>query len=196
MDSLENARALYTFEEDPGNVIRNHATTSAPDLLIPQTFRRFRPEWLGFPHPQKRSDIRDAIVNITGFIPFGFCLFLYLRVSGEFSQTGALWCAVLIGGLTSLAIELSQVFLPTRDSSALDLINNIIATLAGSMLGRVLTAHTSAVESAVAVHQHESFLESSRTLIEHRHSIASTIETVPEYSKETEKTFIDGASAS
>ena len=23
MDSLENARALYTFEEDPGNVIRN-----------------------------------------------------------------------------------------------------------------------------------------------------------------------------
>jgi len=63
------------------------------------------------------------------------------------------------------------------------------------MLGRVLTAHTSAVESAVAVHQHESFLESSRTLIEHRHS-ASTIEMVPEYSKETEKTFIDGASAS
>lgn len=137
MDSLENARALYTFEEDPGNVIRNHATTSAPDLLIPQTFRRFRPEWLGFPHPLKRSDIRDAIVNITGFIPFGFCLFLYLRVSGEFSQRGALWCAVLIGGLTSLAIELSQVFLPTRDSSALDLINNIIATLAGSMLGGV-----------------------------------------------------------
>ena len=117
-------------------------------------------------------------------------------MSGEFSQTGALWCAVLIGGLTSLAIELSQVFLPTRDSSALDLINNIIATLAGSMLGRVLTAHTSAVESAVAVHQHESFLESSRTLIEHRHSIASTIEMVPEYSKGTEKTFIDGASAS
>ena len=162
MDSLENARALYTFEEAQETSFET-ATTSAPDLLIPQTLRRFRPEWLGFPHPQKRSDIRDAIVNITGFIPFGFCLFLYLRVSGEFSQTGALWCAVLIGGLTSLAIVLSQVFLPTRDSSALDLINNIIATLAGSMLGRVLTAHTSAVESAVAVHQHESFLESSRT---------------------------------
>jgi len=48
----------------------------------------------------------------------------------------------LIGGLTSLAIELSQVFLPTRDSSALDLINNIIATLAGSMLGRVASRRT------------------------------------------------------
>jgi VanZ family protein len=39
--------------------------------------------------------------------------------------------------LTSLAIELSQVFLPTRDSSALDLINNIIATMAASNFGRV-----------------------------------------------------------
>jgi len=39
--------------------------------------------------------------------------------------------------LTSLTIEISQVFLPTRHSSALDLINNIIATMAGSMLGRV-----------------------------------------------------------
>ena len=86
MDSLENARALYAFEEAQETSFET-ATTSAPDLLIPQTFRRFRPEWLGFPHPQKRSDIRDAIVNITGFIPFGFCLFLYLRVSGEFSQT-------------------------------------------------------------------------------------------------------------
>jgi hypothetical protein len=68
MDSLENARALYTFEEAQETSFET-ATTSAPDLLIPQTFRRFRPEWLGFPHPQKRSDIRDAIVNILGSYP-------------------------------------------------------------------------------------------------------------------------------
>jgi len=37
-----------------------------------------------------------------------------------------------IGGLTSLTIEISQVFLPTRDSSALDLINNVLGTLIGS----------------------------------------------------------------
>ena len=134
MQPLKSARALYTFEEGAGNLIRNRAAASAPDLLIPQTFRRFRPEWLGFPHPLKRSDIRDAMVNILGFIPFGFCLFLYLRTSRDFSVTRALWCAVLIGGLTSLAIEISQVLLPTRDSSALDLINNVIGTLAGSAL--------------------------------------------------------------
>jgi hypothetical protein len=86
MDSLENARALYTFEEEPGNVIRNRAASPAPNLLAPQTFRRFPPEWLAFPHPLKRSDIRDAIVNITGFIPFGFCLFLYLRITRSFLQ--------------------------------------------------------------------------------------------------------------
>jgi len=37
-----------------------------------------------------------------------------------------------IGGLTSLTIEISQVFLPTRDSSALDLINKVLGTLMGS----------------------------------------------------------------
>jgi glycopeptide antibiotics resistance protein len=67
-----------------------------------------------------------------GFIPFGFCLFFYLRITREFSPGRALWCAVLIGGLTSLGIEISQVFLPTRDSSALDLINNVLGTLIGS----------------------------------------------------------------
>jgi VanZ family protein len=134
MERLKNARALYTFEEEPGTVIRNGAASSAPDLLIPQTFRRFRPEWLGFPHPFKRSDIRDAMVNILGFMPFGFSLFLYLRITREFSPTRALWCAAFMGGLTSLAIEIGQVFLPTRDSSALDLINNVIGALAGSVL--------------------------------------------------------------
>ena len=134
MERLKNARALYTFEEEPGKVIRNGATSSAPDLLVPQTFRRFRPRVAGLSPPFKRSDIRDAMVNILGFIPFGFCLFLYLRMSRDFSVTRALWCAVLIGGLTSLAIETSQVFLPTRDSSALDLINNIIGSIAGSAL--------------------------------------------------------------
>jgi VanZ family protein len=134
IERLGNTRALYRFEEEPGNVIRNRAASSAPDLLIPQTFRRFRPEWLDFPHPLKRSDIRDAIVNIMGFIPFGFCFFLYLRITRDFSPARALWCAVLIGGVTSLAIEISQVFLPSRDSSALDLINNIIGSIAGSAL--------------------------------------------------------------
>jgi hypothetical protein len=134
IERLGNTRALYTFQEETGNVIRSHATSSGPDLLIPQTFRRFRPVWLGFPHAFKRSDIRDAMVNIIGFMPFGFCLFLYLRISREFSVIPALWCAVLIGGLTSLTIEIGQVFLATRDSSAVDLINNVVGTLAGSAL--------------------------------------------------------------
>ena len=143
IERLGNTRALYTFEEEPGNIIRNRAALSAPDLLIPQTFRRFRPEWLGFPHPLKRSDIRDAIVNIIGFIPFGFCLYLHLRITRDFSATRALWCAVLIGASTSLAIEIGQGFLPTRDSSALDLINNVIGTLAGSALVTVIRGRLS-----------------------------------------------------
>jgi VanZ family protein len=195
MDSLENARALYTFEEDPGNVIRNrdNLRTRLAHSADIQTFSsrmaRLSPSSKAFGYQRCHSKYH-------WFHTLRLLLVFIFASEWRVFTNRPLWCAVLIGGLTSLAIELSQVFLPTRDSSALDLINNIIATLAGSMLGRVLTAHTSAVESAVAVHQHESFQESSRTLIEHRHSIASTIEMVPEYSKGTEKTFIDGASAS
>ena len=157
MDSLENARALYTFEEDPGNVIRNRAASSAPNLLIPQTFRRFRPEWLAFPHPLKHSDIRDAIVNIMGF--------------------NTVWLLLIF-----VSTNHWQLFTKTR-------------TLVRSPYWRI-DEHHDRDYSSISVHQHESFQESSRTLIEHRHSVASTIEMVPEYSKETEKSFIGGASAS
>ena len=134
IEQLRTAAALYTFEAHTGNLIRNRAASSAPDLIIPLTFRRFRLKPLEFPHPLKRSDIRDAMVNVLGFVPFGFYLYLYLRTVRDFSAKKAALCAISIGAVTSLTIELSQVFLPTRDSSALDLMNNIIGTLAGSLV--------------------------------------------------------------
>jgi VanZ family protein len=138
MEQLEGARGLYTFDEGNGRIVHNRAASSAPDFLIPRRFETFRLNILEFPHPFKKSDVKDTVINIVGFIPFGLLLTLYLRDVKGFSKGKALLLSVILGAITSLFIELAQVLLPTRDSSALDLINNVIGTLAGSVLVTVV----------------------------------------------------------
>lgn len=87
------------------------------------------------------SDIRDAMVNILGFIPFAFFLCLRFRANDGIWPRYAIWYALLGGAATSFTFEVTQVLLPTRDSSALDLINNIAGTLAGSLLARFTSVH-------------------------------------------------------
>jgi hypothetical protein len=43
---LQGARALYTFDEQAGDVIHNR-TGSAPDLIIPTTFKPLHPNGVG-----------------------------------------------------------------------------------------------------------------------------------------------------
>src|SRR5262249_31831775 len=137
-EQLKSALALYTFDEGKGSLVHNRAVSAAPDLIIPARFEQFRPEILEFPHPLKKSDVQDAILNILGFIPFGCLLMLYLHhVKGYRTDNAVLLC-VTAGAITSLFIELAQVLLPTRDSSALDLINNVVGTLAGSLLAMAM----------------------------------------------------------
>jgi VanZ family protein len=133
-EQLKSALALYTFDEDKGSLVHNRAVSSAPDLFIPARFEQFRPKILEFPHPLKKSDVQDTILNILGFIPFGFLLMLYLHHVKRYRTANAALLSVTAGAITSLFIELAQVLLPTRDSSALDLINNVVGTLAGSLL--------------------------------------------------------------
>jgi len=76
-EQLKSAHALYVFDEREGEIVHNRAASAAPDLLIPTRFERFRPKILEFPRPFKKSDVEDTIVNIVGFIPFGFLLLLY-----------------------------------------------------------------------------------------------------------------------
>jgi VanZ family protein len=131
---LGGARALYTFDEGGGSIVHNRAPSTAPDLLIPTRLKMFRPKILEFPHPFRTSDLEDTAVNILGFFPFGTLLAIYLRFVKSFSRRNALLLSVLSGALTSLLIEVAQVLLPTRDSSALDLINNVLGTTGGSAL--------------------------------------------------------------
>jgi glycopeptide antibiotics resistance protein len=76
-------------------------------------------------------------INIIGFIPLGYFLFLVFNLYSQPLKTSAwrLIIPAIFGGITvSLIIETLQVYLPTRISSLSDLIFNTI----GSGLGIIL----------------------------------------------------------
>jgi VanZ family protein len=125
--------AMYPFDERTGDLVRNHAG-SMPDLVIPDKFYVLHRRFLADPSSFQKSDLADAAVNIVGFIPFGILFSLYLsRAAGQPKASAILW-TIILGGLTSFLIEFLQAWLPTRDSSYLDLINNILGAALGAWL--------------------------------------------------------------
>jgi VanZ family protein len=131
--SAEGIKALYPFGERNGSLVHNQAG-SMPDLVIPDRFYILHRRFLADPSRLQRSDISDAAVNITGFIPFGFFVALYLSQGIGLPGSKAVAWALILGGMTSFLIEFLQAYLPTRDSSYLDLINNVLGTALGAIV--------------------------------------------------------------
>jgi glycopeptide antibiotics resistance protein len=76
--------------------------------------------------------VNDGVVNVLGFIPFGFFLTLWMIKTRQWSRGTIILIAVGLGALVSLTIELVQVFIPVRDSSLMDLMCNTFGTLIGA----------------------------------------------------------------
>ena len=108
-------------------------------FFIPSSYRPIKRTVLIPPWKEtsfNRSFLKDVIVNILGFIPFGFVFYAWRRDSATGKDFSIVLFVVLLGAGISLAIELLQVFLPTRDSSLTDLISNILGTYVGILLFR------------------------------------------------------------
>lgn len=131
LDARNGISGLYLFDEGSGDVVRNREGL-LPDLRIPATFSVMRRTFLNHTFKAHSSDLEDTIINVAGFIPFGLLVSFYLSRSAGFSPGKAIATAVVLGGLTSLFIELLQAYLPSRDSSLLDLINNLLGTGLGA----------------------------------------------------------------
>jgi VanZ family protein len=132
---------LYPFNEGEGERIGNLASDSYP-LLKPAVFHPLQKvilEWPTKEQLKRWSLYQDVAVNILGFIPLGFFFALWLLRFTRLPSSGAGAATLLLGALLSLGIEWTQVYLPTRDSSAGDLIFNILGTLVGIMLLRLLS---------------------------------------------------------
>jgi VanZ family protein len=86
------------------------------------------PFFLFAPFPPRFTRF-DIAINVLAYAPFGFFLAL---IGGTRSAPGRLATAIAVAALLSFFMETAQMFLPTRDASALDLVSNTAgATLGG-----------------------------------------------------------------
>jgi hypothetical protein len=128
--------ALYPFEERRGQAARSRAA-SGPALRVPLDFQRLRTPSLQLPDLRGRSADsygRDALVNLIGFAPLGFFAVVALRRRGGVAPAPAVAGALVLGTALSLGIELIQVQLPARVSSAADFVFNVVGTALGAWL--------------------------------------------------------------
>jgi VanZ family protein len=125
--------ARYAFAEGSGKVIHNSAG-SAPDLYIPAVFRILHKQFLMPPWKESPDKValRDILINIGGFMPFGFLCFTYLRRHRV--NRRAMILTVLAGAAISLTIEILQYFVPARSSDMIDLVTNTLGTYLGVVL--------------------------------------------------------------
>jgi hypothetical protein len=81
----------------------------------------------------KTSGPLNAFLNISLFVPFGFGLSQKLRKTGK-SEVTILLLTMATGALLSYCIELTQIYIPTRDSGWEDVFTNATGAMVGSFL--------------------------------------------------------------
>jgi glycopeptide antibiotics resistance protein len=90
----------------------------------------------------------DIAINILGFMPFGFIVYCHRRLVKPDDRVWNVVWAVCAGAMISLAIELTQVWLPNRDSSATDLFCNTLGTFFGTLVARRIPSKTPSAGNA------------------------------------------------
>jgi VanZ family protein len=131
-----DAIVRYSFKEGSGTEIHNEVAPT-PELTVPAIFAIPHKAFLQSPAKEfktSRSYIFDALTNVAGFVPLGVVVFAY------FAWARTRWKAVLTTiaccGLLSLAIEISQYFIPQRGSGITDVITNTLGASLGALLAQ------------------------------------------------------------
>ena len=124
----DNAVVTYTFANAKGMKVPD-ILGDGNYLLIPERFDLVQ-------RPLERStgykiNVEDVVINTLGFIPFGFLGVLWMRQRWRGPVLGVAVLVVLAGFAVSFGIEQAQAYLPTRNSSLLDLITNVVGTTFG-----------------------------------------------------------------
>jgi len=126
--------ALFPFNERAGEIVHNQVA-SGPDLNIPESYDVPYKPFLEVPWKEfypNRAYLQDVLINIVGFIPFGF-FFCAAHARGR-PAWKAVIVTIVLGATVSLAIEILQAYLPTRNSGMTDLFTNTLGTGVGAML--------------------------------------------------------------
>jgi hypothetical protein len=123
------AVACYRFDK-PGGAWFENATGPDNPLFIPER-PAFARNFLT-PIQMDAHDYQDILVNVLGFMPMGFLWFRWVERTFGWGRDKALWTAAACGLLISLAIETTQGFIPSRDSSQRDVVCNTLGALLGA----------------------------------------------------------------
>ncbi len=131
---------LYTFTEQAGDSVLNRAGDTN-HLHIPPAFKPLRSSvlirfWrdIGW----NMGTATDILVNVLGFVPFGYCLLVYLIGHRHMLSRQAAFLTVLAGATLSLIIESSQMGLPTRTPSSLDFLCNTVGAALAVIVFRAI----------------------------------------------------------
>jgi VanZ family protein len=143
----DGVRALYSFGERSGRIIHNN-NGRGPDLYIPETFtilhkKMLAPPWEEF--APRLSYLWDILINIGGFIPFGFLFCAYLTCNRQWNRATVV--TLVSGGIISATIEVLQRFIPSRSSGITDIITNTLGTGLGVILWRASASRIAVISS-------------------------------------------------
>lgn len=130
-------RLLYAFSEGGGIRVFDHSGGGV-DLIIPPKVVILEKKVLAWPNLDSiatASMVEDVAINFLGFIPLGFLLTITLSRIERISLRRWAVAAVAIAAGFSLCIEVAQIWIPTRDSSLLDLLLNTLGSGVGVGLG-------------------------------------------------------------
>ena len=128
----EGLSALYFFNEKGGSVIRDYGPAGATMRIGAKYELRDRSV---FPALWRGGYSRvDIAINLLGFVPFGFCYFLYRKRTYPGRLWGNIFVTLIIAAAVSATIETLQIWLPVRSPSYLDLICNISGAAGGIFL--------------------------------------------------------------
>jgi hypothetical protein len=130
----DHTAGLYLFDERIGNIVHNHGGTGI-DLFIPRAYTVLdkpflQPDWAEF--SMSWGYWMNNLKNVAGFVPLGLSFCAYFALIRKSKRAG--FATIILGGAVSLAIEVLQGYLPTRDSGTTDLITNTLGTWLGVLL--------------------------------------------------------------
>ncbi len=131
------AHALLSFDfaEAGGSTIASRGSLAEP-LTIPARLHALGARALAWEAPvgaSNQSLTFDIVLNFVGFMPFGIAFALILRTSPQ-SHFKTLLLTTVAGLALSLIIELTQAWIPSRDSSLRDLLLNTAGAPAGALI--------------------------------------------------------------
>jgi hypothetical protein len=136
-DSIEGNRVLfYDFTRTFQDSVKDDGSAPQDPLLVPERYTVPSRIILATPahyNWHTRWFVFDMVLNIAVFLPFGYLLTIILTRSLRSVSKGTI-ATMLAAFLFSLTVEWLQAWLPTRNSSMVDLMCNVTGAGIGAWL--------------------------------------------------------------